>query len=334
MKILYFLLAILYFQQIIANESDSDFNKGIPKGNELDSQFEPNNVNYSPLRPDNFELGYEGEEEGNLLKRQLAITHHGGNVMRANPINCYVIWYGNWVNSTYNYEFYKLVTVFLSHIGNTPWFNINKAYTDKVGSVSGGVRFVRSTGFGKSTYTYGSVLSGQEVYFLVRSSITSGIFPLDENGVYFVLSSADVAQYDSDSSYGFCTAGNGYCGWHSYYRITHNYITKPIKYSWVGNPEKCNMCHAQKVSPNGNWAADAMMSIVAHELAEAATDPEFNAWFDSSNAENADKCAWTFGSLSYGTNSIGQTYKYNMQFANRKWLIQRNWKTTGGCSVS
>ena len=31
-----------------------------------------------------------------------------------------------------------------------------------------------------------------------------------------------------------------------------------------------------------------MVSIVAHELSEAVTDPDLNAWFDSSGDENAD----------------------------------------------
>ena len=38
-----------------------------------------------------------------------------------------------------------------------------------------------------------------------------------------------------------------------------------------------------------------MASIIAHELEEAATDPDLNAWYDSRGDENADKCAWTFG---------------------------------------
>ena len=48
-------------------------------------------------------------------------------------------------------------------------------------------------------------------------------------------------------------------------------------------------------SPNGNAGADGMASIIAHELEEAATDPDLNAWYDATGAENADKCAWTFG---------------------------------------
>ena len=38
-----------------------------------------------------------------------------------------------------------------------------------------------------------------------------------------------------------------------------------------------------------------MASIIAHELEEAVTDPDLNAWYDSRGYENADKCAWTFG---------------------------------------
>jgi hypothetical protein len=41
-----------------------------------------------------------------------------------------------------------------------------------------------------------------------------------------------------------------------------------------------------------------MASIIAHELEEAATDPDLNAWYDRRGMENADKCAWTFGSTS------------------------------------
>ena len=36
----------------------------------------------------------------------------------------------------------------------------------------------------------------------------------------------------------------------------------------------------------------AMVSVIAHEAAEAVSDPNLNAWFDSTGQENADKCAW------------------------------------------
>ncbi len=43
------------------------------------------------------------------------------------------------------------------------------------------------------------------------------------------------------------------------------------------------------------------------------TDPNLDAWYDASGAENSDKCAWTFGSQLI-------TFKNGSQ-----WKIQGNW---------
>ena len=48
-----------------------------------------------------------------------------------------------------------------------------------------------------------------------------------------------------------------------------------------------------------------------HELSEAVTDPRNGGWWDTTGAENADKCAWTFGGL--------------VSFGGEQWKIQGNW---------
>ena len=63
-----------------------------------------------------------------------------------------------------------------------------------------------------------------------------------------------------------------------------------------------------------------MASIIAHELEETATDPDLNAWYDTRGAENADKCAWTFGA----TTTLNGA-KYNMTLGGKNYLIQQNW---------
>ena len=63
-----------------------------------------------------------------------------------------------------------------------------------------------------------------------------------------------------------------------------------------------------------------MASVLTHEIDETITDPFLNAWFDGVGAENADKCAWTFGTLS----STGSSY-YNVTLGSLKYLIQQNW---------
>jgi hypothetical protein len=103
----------------------------------------------------------------------------------------------------------------------------------------------------------------------------------------------------------------------------------------VGNPDRCpSACEAQTTSPNGNAGADGMVSIVAHELEEASTDPDLNAWYDSRGEENADKCAWTFGTESTASN--GSKYNLTLGPNNTHYLVQRNWVNASGgyCSMS
>ena len=59
--------------------------------------------------------------------------------------------------------------------------------------------------------------------------------------------------------------------------------------------------------------------VLAHELEEAVTDPDLNAWFDSKGYENADKCAWTFGT----THTVANGSQANMSIGGRDFLIQR-----------
>lgn len=72
----------------------------------------------------------------------------------------------------------------------------------------------------------------------------------------------------------------------------------------------------------------ALANVSAHELVEVITDPAYfpldglpywGGWFDAFGAENADKCAWTFGpsntGLSPGTVSVGGF----------DWKIQGTW---------
>ncbi len=209
------------------------------------------------------------------------INYHGGPVM-TNTINMYYIWYGDWSGNTSAQD---ILTFFAQHIGGSPYFNINTTYTN--GSGQAVPNSVVAGATASTNYPYGTSLSDAQIQQVVIDAINGGL-PLDPNGVYFVLTSADVT-----ASSGFCTQ---YCGWHTYATISAGAANAAIKYAFIGNPDRCpSACSVQTTSPNGNAGADAMASIIAHELEEAATDPQLNAWYDRRGYENADKCAWTFG---------------------------------------
>jgi hypothetical protein len=240
------------------------------------------------------------------------ISYHGGPVI-LNTTNAYIIWYGDWAAGSQS-----ILTTLLSSMGGSPYFNINTTYYN--GSnvhVSNAVHFAGST---TDHYSLGKSLSDSNIQQIVANAITSGLTK-DTNGVYFVLTAADVAETS-----GFLTQ---YCGWHTRGTISGS----DIKYSFVGNPANgMSACADQSTSPNGDAPADAMASVISHELEEAVTDPDLNAWYDTRGQENADKCAWTFGTTSTASNGS----KYNMTLGGLQYLIQRNWVNASGgyCALS
>ena len=232
----------------------------------------------------------------------------------------YLIWYGNWnqANGSDTPAGQALVRTFLANVGGSPYFQINTTYT----GVSGGVTLYSAgnptdpTKEATVSATGNKPLNDNDIKNIVSNVLTSKTLPTDSNGIYFVLTSSNI------SKSGFCTQ---YCGWHTY--ATINGVQ--VQYSFVGNANRClNACAAQSVSPNGNAGVDGMISVVAHELEEATTDPQLNAWYDASGAENADKCAWTFGSHQQQMASNGAYY--NLTLGGLNFLVQRNLAASNG----
>ena len=245
------------------------------------------------------------------------ISYHGGPII-AGGTHVYYIWYGNWSANTAT----SILTDLAGSIGGSPYFNINTTYYDGSGvHVSNTVTFNGQTT--ALNYAYGTSLSDCQIYQIVLDAINNkgvtAALPWDPSGVYFVLASQDVT-----ASSGFCTQ---YCGWHDAVMLSNGGI---LKYAFIGNPARCpSACAATQIQsnpPNGNLGADAMASIISHELEESTTDPNLNAWYDSRGQENADKCAWTFGTVL--TDSKGS--KYNMTLGSREFLIQQNWVNASG----
>ena len=244
------------------------------------------------------------------------ISYRGGPVMTSGQ-NAYIIWYGNWAPTKQT-----IIQDFLGHLGGSPYFNINTSYYDSASNrVKNSITLAGQTtdaysitGGQSSTYS----LSDSDIQTIVTSAVTKNNWK-DPNGVFFVLTSVDVKKS------GFLTA---YCGWHTYATIANT----NTKFAFVGDPGTNGACSMQtSISPNGDVGADAMVSVIAHEIEESATDPNLNAWYDSRGNENADKCAWTFGSTYTANGALA-----NMKLGTRNYLVQRNWVNASGgyCSLS
>lgn len=247
------------------------------------------------------------------------ISYHNGPVM-VSGITVYPIWYGNISDSTKS-----VISGFLNNVGGSPYFNINTTYTNgsgqRVQNTPTTLKLSTSS-YSDANYSLGKALTDANIQTLVSRALTNGV-PTDANGFYLVITAPDVSETS-----GFLTK---YCGWHTYANL--GTPSTAIKYSFVGDPTNgMSACSAQTTSPSGNAPADAMISVIAHELEEAATDPQLNAWYDGTGAENADKCAWNFGATSTATNGS----KYNMTINGVQYLVQQNWVNagSGGCLLS
>ena len=246
---------------------------------------------------------------GGSSDKQLMIYHRGP--LMTGTTNVYFIWYGTWTAIEK-----ALVDKFVQNIGGTPYYDINTTYSVTGETIANSVSLGRST---SDTNQYGLKLSDTDVELIVTNAIAAGL-PRDPSGLYLVMGGSDVSETS-----GFCKT---YCSFHTYSTLVMGDTTTVIKYGFVGDAARCpNACAWQETGPNGsaNLAADAAVNLIAHELGDAVTDPQLNGWYDRLDEENADKCAWTFGTTSKASNGS----EYNIVLGGTEYLIQELWLNSG-----
>ena len=254
------------------------------------------------------------------------INYHNGPVLHGNPVPIYLIWYGNWSGSGSNtMATVGIVEQWLNTVGGTPYEHINTTYGDTTGNVSGNLNL---GGAIFDTGSQGKRLTNSRLSNIVTRSFSNGL-PKDTNGVYVVITDSTVSEQ------GFCSS---FCGFHTAQTLSGT----DIKWAFVGNVDRCpSGCEAQTTGPNspatGVGGADGIINVLTHESEEAITDPDLNAWFDSSGQEDADKCNFNFGAVSTcnanglctaAATSAGA--KYNQTFGSHNYLMQQEWENAGG----
>ena len=219
----------------------------------------------------------------------------------------------------------SLVGTYLRSLGGTPYYRINQGYWDNLGAggalryVSGAVTYDGYWADGSSAPSGTQNISDQAVINEITSGFSSGRITYHPDTIYAVFSAGGV------------NLGGGafsqYCAYHGNFQ----YNGQDVIYAVMPYNAYSTSCEAQTTGPN-NDPADAEVNTLTHEIEEANTDPDLNAWYDRRGYENADKCAWTFGTTHTATNGA----LYNVTFGGHNWLIQRQWKNSGrgSCALS
>ena len=121
-----------------------------------------------------------------------------------------------------------------------------------------------------------SSISDSSVRSYLASLFQSGAVPVSANvvyGVYFPPGMKVTLQGQSCVSF---------CGYHGHF----TYAGKDIKYASFPYLN-CSACML-----SGFSVADMLTIVTSHEIREAVTDPDLNAWYDNAGYEADDKCAW------------------------------------------
>ncbi len=216
----------------------------------------------------------------------------------------------------------SLVGHFLRNLGPSPYYNINTTYFDQVGGGHTVANSVNYTQYWADNTNVppanGTTVSDPTIQAEIVKGFTNGSLTYDPQTIYAVFTIGN-----TNLGGGF---GSQYCAYHGFFNWNGNVVIFSAQ-PYVG--QYLNGCSNGTAPPNGNAAADAVVNVLAHEIEEANTDPQLNAWWDAlTGEENADKCAWT-----WGTTYNNGTGVANMNLGGKDFLVQQNWinSGSGGC---
>lgn len=264
------------------------------------------------------------------------ISYHGGPVLQAGTKVVAIYWASSPIYTAgpaagttgSGAQDGSLIGHFLRNLGGSPYFGINSTYTD--GSGRAIANSVSYTGYWANNVNAPSGtanISDNAMIAMLQSGFNSGAITYDPSTLYVIFTAGKV-----NLGGGF---GTQYCGYHTHGTVsiggvakTALYSAMPYDYAYPGS------CTNGSAPANGSYdpGADGEVSVLAHEIEETTTDMMGNAWFDTRGYENADKCAWTFGTTF--TSQAGGVA--NITLGGKDFLVQRNWKNSGngGCFMS
>lgn len=242
-----------------------------------------------------------GASHGGSAAASPNLTWHGGQIMNNSVVQS-IFWGTSWGGYTGD-KISGLDTLY-GTIGGSGYMNSNTEYTGTNGAVGNGVTFnghvIDTSAAPRRAPSTSAVLA--EVARRITSPKANGYYP-----VY------------SDQKRGHA----GYCAWHSYGTINGT----PVQFAFFFNLDGDAGCDPADTRNVHSQGLEAVANVSGHELSEAVTDPRNGGWWDSSGAENADKCAWTFSGL---VTLKGEDWKIQGNWSNAAYLAGTGY-TLGGC---
>ena len=235
------------------------------------------------------------------------LTYHNGPIMGGTVTVRPIYWGPSWANSAFVGDKATGLATFYSQYRGSNYAGIQTQYGQTNGTKTSKIITVAAS------FTDTSAASSVTTDVLNKVVSTIGFANLNTSDYYPVYT--DIAR-----------GTNGFCAWHSAGAVTQNGVTKSIKFAFFFNLDGDAGCDPKDPRVVYSQGTESLVNVTSHELAEALTDPQLNAWYDRSGYENGDKCAWKFNPANAdGSVLLTPTASY-------AWKLQGEWdNATSAC---
>jgi len=239
----------------------------------------------------------EGQARAGGRNSSPLLVYHNGPILQTTSAGA-IFWGPSWANSTFVTDKITGIDLWYQGVAGTTYARTSDEYRNSTGQpVTAAISYL-----GHTIDTSITVNGSQTSAILAEACkvLANGGLPAVNNGFYAVY--VDVPRGRAR-----------YCAYHSAGSCSVKGSTVPVEFAFFFNLDGDGGCDPGDTSGLHSQGLAALANVTGHELSEARTDPDLNAWYDSSGSENADKCAWSFGAPL-------------LQFSNNtQWKIQGNW---------
>ena len=239
-----------------------------------------------------------------------SFSNNGGPVLQSPKVRA-VYWGGLWGDSTHISESTRL-SLFLQDLLNSSLMNLLSQYGVGAGSYIGQVQDSSVSG----SFTDSEIQKQLQKYY------DSGFLPEpDGSTLNVIFLDENLAVNDPGAGLVLCEpSGDTAFGYHNFFITSKG---NPAYYAII--PALTDACLAASCGGNsgctlslGDTQEQRRTEVTTHEFCEACSDPQLNAWTDSSGNEIGDVC----------------TAKQDITVNGRVWRVQTIWdNAVGSCTV-
>ena len=257
------------------------------------------------------------------------VTYHGGPTMHIS-ISYTIFWLPSGKNfgqtSSNNSAYMSLINRFLNDTSDTSYYNILSQYPDNISGTPLDKSILGGSYLDTIPYpvdgTQANPLHDSDIQTEVTNAIKANNWVPGPNKMFHVFTGYGIESCFDPTNFA-CTF-TVYCAYHDFFTKGSQSIIYSNMPDFNGITGHCTP--RQRPFPNSDSYADPEINILSHELFEAVSDPQLNAWTDSFSNEIGDKCAWNFGNV----NPDGS----NLLLNGHNYLVQLEWSNYGGCALS